>query len=180
MASISLHKGGGGGGECAVMTTRGLLFKKQEVGWRFKTFLIFRFGTVTCQGPLQFPHHSITDFHFTTSQHQIHEDPAAVCWPACKAPKEAPIKNNNSSWCQANRFQGAHWFLWSCWCIFFLMFHKCITVPGILSAHVSIKQKAFAAVSQYLCSTVGSTEHPRILWFHLWLTQAGTVSSILR
>lgn len=37
-------------------------------------------------------------------------------------------------------------------------------VPGILSAHVSIKQNVFAAaVSQYFCSTVRSTENPGIL-----------------
>lgn len=36
-------------------------------------------------------------------------------------------------------------------------------VPGILTAHVSIKQNAFAAVNQYFCSTVGSTKNPGIL-----------------
>lgn len=47
---------------------------------------------------------------------------------------------------------------------FFLKFQKRIMVPGILRAHVSIKQNAeFAAVSQYLWSIMGSTENPGIL-----------------
>lgn len=92
---------------------------------------------------------------------------AGVRCPACKAPEETP-KNNNSIWCQAHGFLGAHWFLWSCWCFFFfffsLKFQKRIMVPGILRAHASIKQNAeFAAVSQYLWSIMGSTENPGIL-----------------
>lgn len=105
-----------GGNIWARMTTPGIFSKTQEVGWRFKAFLMFRFGIGTSSGPFQLLHHSITDFHFNTSQHQIQEDPAGECCSARKAPKGTRQKNINSIWCQVLGFGGAHWFLWSCWC----------------------------------------------------------------
>lgn len=105
-----------GGNIWAQMMTPGILSKTQEVGLRFKAFLMFHFGIGTSLGPFQLLHHSITDFHFNTSQHQIQEDPAGVCCSARKAPKGTRQKNINSIWCQVLGFGGAHWFLWSCWC----------------------------------------------------------------
>lgn len=152
-----------GGNISAQMTSRGLLFKNQKVGWSFKAFLMFHFGIVTSLGLF----HLHNWFSF---QHITAPNPGRSCWcvllssqgPQRESAEEYQLDLVPSTWISRSSLIPMELLMFQYIC----PSQAFIMVPDTLSAHVSIKQNAFAAVSLFMtaCQDFCSSMWARKSW----------------